>query len=277
MNKPNPLVPQGTFADKGKSHIRITVFAILAVHVVLLVVLLIAGCNKKETGGQTGDTGLPAQPGPLTNDSPTWPLPPAGGLTSNTGAAGGLIPPPPSNGNTVTSFPPPPPPPPDNATHDPAASGATEHTIVKGDSFWTLSKQYKVGYKAIADANPNVDSTRLKLGQKIKIPAPKTPGTSAAPVNGASSLAPASSNPGAETTYAVKSGDNLIKIAKSFGVTPKELQRANHLPTTKITVGQKLKIPSKTPAAPPEPATPPPGIPASLPDAAAPGVPPAPR
>ena len=49
MNKPNPLVPQGTFADKGKSHIRITVFAILAVHVVLLGVLLIAGCNKKET------------------------------------------------------------------------------------------------------------------------------------------------------------------------------------------------------------------------------------
>ncbi|MEY2409879.1 MAG: hypothetical protein QOF48_2549, partial [Verrucomicrobiota bacterium] len=78
MNKPNPLVPQGTFADKGKSHIRITVFAILAVHVVLLGVLLIAGCNKKDNAAQNGDPGLPPNPAPLANDvtNPTaapWP------------------------------------------------------------------------------------------------------------------------------------------------------------------------------------------------------------
>src|SRR6185436_20161454 len=72
MNKPNPLVPQGTFPDKGKAQIRITVFAILAIHVVLLGVLLIAGCNKKtDTDLTQNNTGLPPIPPVETN----WPAP----------------------------------------------------------------------------------------------------------------------------------------------------------------------------------------------------------
>ena len=263
MNKPNPLVPQGTFADKGKAHIRITVFAILAVHVVLLGVLLIAGCNKKATDGLAGDPGLPPTPPPLTNDTPVapaqWPGPPGANL------AGGNVPVPPP----VPNIPPIPQP-----TIDPAlppAASVTEHTVVKGDSFYTLGKQYKVGTKAIADANPNVDSTKLRLGQKLKIPAPKAAADGGAAVApGSSSLAPAGAS--ADTTYTVKSGDNLIKIAKAHGLTPKEVQRANGLRTTQIRVGQKLKIPGKTPAAPPEPAAPPPGIPAPAPEGIAPPI-----
>src|SRR5262245_16826167 len=75
MNTPNPLVPQGTFKDKGKSHVRITVFAILAVHVMLLGVLLIAGCNKKSADmAQDNGTGLPPVPPPPTDVQ--WPAPP---------------------------------------------------------------------------------------------------------------------------------------------------------------------------------------------------------
>src|SRR5262245_15253485 len=47
MNTPSPLVPQGAFPDsRGRSHIRIAVFSILAVHAVLLGTLLIFGCKK---------------------------------------------------------------------------------------------------------------------------------------------------------------------------------------------------------------------------------------
>ena len=47
----------------------------------------------------------------------------------------------------------------------------TEHVVVKGDNFFDLSKKYHVSTKAIAAANPGIDSTKLKIGQKLKIPA----------------------------------------------------------------------------------------------------------
>src|SRR5262245_19475551 len=96
MNTPNPLVPQGTFADKGKSQIRITFFAIIAVHVVLLGLLLIAGCNKKPTD-QAQDTGMPPVPPPVEAWPPTpTSAPPAqvaDTLTPPPGAPGAFPPP----------------------------------------------------------------------------------------------------------------------------------------------------------------------------------------
>ena len=54
-------------------------------------------------------------------------------------------------------------------------------------------------------------------------------------------------------TYVVKSGDTLTKIAKSHGTTVKAIESENNLSTTKIKVGQKLKIPAKAEAAAPAP------------------------
>ena len=63
-------MPQGSFQDKGKSHVRITVFAILAIHVVLLGVLLIAGCNKKPEV-ENAETTVANQPPPAA--ATDWP------------------------------------------------------------------------------------------------------------------------------------------------------------------------------------------------------------
>ena len=46
-------------------------------------------------------------------------------------------------------------------------------------------------------------------------------------------------------TYIVKSGDTLTKIAKQYGTTVKAIEAENNLTTTRIKVGQKLKIPAK--------------------------------
>ena len=63
---------------------------------------------------------------------------------------------------------------------------------------------------------------------------------------------------GGAEVYTVKSGDTLTKIAKAHGTTVKAIQKANHLTTTAIKVGKKLKIPVKgstTSAAPAAPTT----------------------
>jgi LysM repeat protein len=253
MNKPNPLVPQGTFPDKGKAQVRLTVFAILAIHVVLLGVLLIAGCNKKSADQATDNTGLPPIP-PVDTNWPA-PVPPVPDTTT--------LPPPVPLPTQDVAVPTPLPPP---VIEQPVVTTLSEHTISKGESFYTLGKKYGVGFKAIADANPGVNPNRLKIGDKIKIPPPKTPG--AASLNGAAT--PVAD--GAAKTYKVRSGDNLGKIGKQFGVTPKQLRAANNLRTDQIKVGQTLKIPAKEVAAvPPVESIPP--VPAAPPALPPPGTP----
>jgi LysM repeat protein len=264
MKDPNPLVPQGSFEAhaRGKSQVRLAVFTILTIHVVVLGALLIhgAGCKReenKDAAGATNDVATtppfsspsdavtPATSGvpPIAEHPPASNIPPASGVfpPTNTGA-GTQLPPPP-----VLPITPPP-----SVPQVPADTGApgTEHTIVKGDTLAGLSTRYKVSVKAIQAANPGIDPAKLKVGQKVKIPAK-------------SASVPSPSSPNASSdgngTYVVKSGDTLGKIATAHGTTVKAVQKMNNLVTTQIRVGQKLKMPSRSTTAAkatPNPATP---------------------
>jgi LysM repeat protein len=251
---PNPLIPQGTFLEhKTKSHFRIAVFTILAVHVVLIGSFLLAGCKRT-----TDTAGLEH-----TNDAASYPPPPVTPLpdTSTTAATAANVavappanagpPPIPNTLRPVTNVLPPEPgpgalPPPIPTTQ--VATGLQgDHVVVKGDSFSTIAKKYGVSVRAIQEANPGVDPLRLKIGQKLVIPARSGSPPTMAVSNGAVAM-----NGG--STYTVKSGDTLNKIAREHGITVQELQTANNLKTTQIKVGQKLRIPSKgggTPVPPP--------------------------
>jgi LysM repeat protein len=147
-------------------------------------------------------------------------------------------------------------------TPSPETAG-TEYTVVKGDTLATIAKKHGVTIKAMEAANPSVIPTKLKIGQKLTLPAG---GSAAAEVNVPS--------PGGEA-YTIKSGDTLTKIAHAHGTTIKAIEAANSsLDPNHIKVGQKLTIPSKAeaaaPASPaivpePAPATPPPVAPMTPP------------
>ena len=47
------------------------------------------------------------------------------------------------------------------------------YVIKSGDNFSKIAKMYGISVSAIQEANPNVDSSRLRIGQKINIPQPK--------------------------------------------------------------------------------------------------------
>lgn len=261
MNNPNPFLPQGSFLEqknKARSRMRFAVLCSISLSVVVLLALLIQGCRKPNDVAEN--------PPPETSNSvpelPTNPPP-------ETNVAQ-MPPPAPETNLPVQQTPPPPPPP------MPSAPTTEDYTVIKGDTFATIAKKSGVSVRAVQEANPGVDPKRLKIGQKLHIPA----GGSAAAPGGNSPVpmaaAPEASAAGGEQTYKVKSGDTLTSIAKHFHVSIKAIQSANKLGTTSIKVGQTLKIPAgAAPAAPvPAPMTEsaPPPPPAPVTTAPAPGV-----
>jgi LysM repeat protein len=239
MNNQSPLIPLGSNLEqknRGRARVKIAVFFVLAVHGIGLMALLMQGCGQpKEPNASSENTTSNVPPAfvPETNPQVATSTPPVA-----------VTPP------TVPETPAPSAPP----------AGATDYTIAKGDTFSTIATKFHVTAKAIADANPGVDSKKLQIGQKIHIPAPTATPTPTAPagMGTTSTEMPAATG---EQTYTVKSGDNLTKIASQFGISVKALRAANSLKTDSIKVGQKLKIPAKAsafaPVVPPatEPAT----------------------
>src|SRR5262249_31478559 len=126
------------------------------------------------------------------------------------------------------------------AQTQPTTTGATEYIIAKGDTFSIIAKKFHISTKALMDANPGVEPTKLKIGEKINIPAATASATSS--TSGAATTAA----PSGEQTYTVKSGDSLTKIATQFATSVKAIRSLNNLKTDKIVVGQKLRIPPKS-------------------------------
>ena len=238
MNSQNPIIPQGSALEqknKARVRVKIQVFFVLAIHGIGLMALLMQGC------GQSAKEPVAPVETPVTNAPPAF-------VDTN---------PPPVTTSTppvvVTTTVPVEAPVVLVAPVAPVApAGATEYAIVKGDSFSTLAKKFHVSVKAITEANPGVDSAKLKIGQKLHIPAAAAP-----TVPAAAGTAPVeSASAGGEQTYTVKSGDNLTKIAGRMGTTIKALRAENGLKTDSIKVGQKLKIPAKAAASVAVPAVP---------------------
>ena len=221
MNNPNPFVPQGSLLEqqsKRRSRLKLGVFCVLALGVAGLAAMLIQGC-KREQNEISPESAPPAETNAPPAEEETN-VPPV--ETSNTPTPQVVAP-------TVAPQPPP-------------APEETEYVIVKGDTFSKIAKDQGVTVKAIEEANPNILPTRLQIGQKIVIPA-STGATTAAETTAGMAA-------GGEEIYTVKSGDTLTKIAHKYGVTVKAIETENDLSTTKIKVGQKLKIPAKAETAP---------------------------
>jgi len=55
----------------------------------------------------------------------------------------------------------------------PAPRSTKVYTVAEGDWFSKIAKAHGISLKALAEANPGVDSTKLKIGQKLNLPEPK--------------------------------------------------------------------------------------------------------
>lgn len=141
------------------------------------------------------------------------------------------------------------------------------HTVARGESLRDIAKQYSVSSTDIKRWN-NLRRGKVKEGDDLIIktypkilagasPTPTTPSTVTA---SATPSQPKVNQPGTPaqpkkkkektkpkyTTYKVKAGDTLERIARRHGTTVAAIQHANNMSkgTTRISIGQKLKIPT---------------------------------
>ncbi|MDH3908375.1 MAG: LysM peptidoglycan-binding domain-containing protein, partial [Gammaproteobacteria bacterium] len=112
-----------------------------------------------------------------------------------------------------------------------------EHVVKNGESFWTISRRYKVTHRQLAAWNGMAPGDTLSVGHRLVV---WTNAVDAAP---RTSPAQALGNTTRKLRYTVRNGDSLYLIANKFRVTISQLARWNKIDTNKILrPGQKLTM-----------------------------------
>jgi len=132
-----------------------------------------------------------------------------------------------------------------------ALGGLRYHVVRSGDTVTSIARTYGVDAATIRAAN-GIVGDRLYLGARVLIDAAnpsltRSGGSSAATSSSGASSAATASSAGSGTSYVVKDGDVLERIARRHGVKLSALLSANGLePESLILAGRTLTIPSAT-------------------------------
>lgn len=133
------------------------------------------------------------------------------------------------------------------------ASASTERTqtyqVKAGDGLIALARQFNISLDTLASMNGLASNDTLYVGQTLKIPASVNLKAAAFNVSSANSSTRSSddSKQVATTSYTVKSGDTLIGIANSLGVSAADIAAVNRFEANaRLQRGQRIQVPASS-------------------------------
>ena len=141
----------------------------------------------------------------------------------------------------------------------PVRESSLAHTVVAGETFYSISRQHHVAVDRLMAANPDTKPSSLRVGQKIRIPQPSAAEpTAAAPA--AAGRAPSSpdtqqppAGPAPEKrrpvrTMTIDGEMSYGAFASKHGTTPERLNQLNGLDLdarTILAMGSELYVPAQ--------------------------------
>ncbi len=123
------------------------------------------------------------------------------------------------------------------------------YRVKNGDYLGRIASRHRCTVNQIKRWN-NLKSNNIRVGQRLVIYKGGHAPSSSSSSNVTSSGSSKGTGSGSTTTYTVKSGDTLSKIAEKFKTTVPKLKELNKLTSNNIKVGQKLKVKAVAAAAP---------------------------
>ncbi|QTF07005.1 N-acetylmuramoyl-L-alanine amidase AmiB [Brenneria izadpanahii] len=117
-----------------------------------------------------------------------------------------------------------------------SGSSVIRHTVARGETLSAIAARYGVSMSAIRGAN-KLNKDIVWVGQRLNIPTAGAKQTQTAAAAGSKKAAPI-------VRHKVVRGDTLSAIADRYGVSMKEIQRANDMNSGTVQLGQTLVIPS---------------------------------
>ncbi len=119
---------------------------------------------------------------------------------------------------------------------DEGAANFIFHTIAKGETLTSISRQYGVDIETILKLNPGLSPQRIKAGEVIRLTPPASQQLSQATESEVDTKSQ-------YTQYTVRKRETLYSISKKFGVTVDEIKALN--PTIrKVKQGDVINIPT---------------------------------
>ncbi len=126
------------------------------------------------------------------------------------------------------------------------------HTVQKGETLYSISRQYGVSVNELRQYNGLTETSILKVGQMLKVSAEtetKKENTGTATASTSSSGKKTETQP-VYDDYTVKAGDTLYSIARANDISVAELKKINNFDDSIVLkYGVVIKIPSKSNAA----------------------------
>ncbi len=121
------------------------------------------------------------------------------------------------------------------------------YVVKKGDVLGKVSEKLHVKMLDLKKWN-NLSSNNIRIGQKLKYftNTSSSENQIASTSNSNEETNVKSNSTSSKSTYVVKPGDSIGKIAMELGVSQKELMLMNNLSSTKIKIGQELRISEQT-------------------------------
>ena len=120
-----------------------------------------------------------------------------------------------------------------------SSSTRITHIVQRGESFWEISRKYKVNMHKLAKWNGMAIKDPLKKGQKLAI------WSKSSATKSSTRTSKKTHNPNSTIKpihYTVRNGDSLSRIASKYHVNVKDLHRWNTIKGKYIQPGQRLKL-----------------------------------